>query len=186
MSKMKKNKLFLAILPVIAITLSLVSCKKSSDDDQLPSKDATVQSIDAGYYLKTEGDFLKVFELTVQYKDASGNVKSESITSSDFEKKVNIKNFPFTAGMKAVITMKSIDQSSKYDLGYAFGIVYTINYSDGKSSVLGSKNMVNISKGVYDVPAYFNVSKKVLLSGKADLLTVSGNKVSKADAAIDF
>lgn len=152
----------MTIAAVLCCAALFTSCGKnnpSQSDTPAPAKDTTPAAAVIVYSFTVTDDLVSAFNLTVEYYDAAGELKSETMTSKEWTKTVKSNQLPATLGARVKIQLKEgFDPSkgnvfsAKHNYGYNYCVV---NKSDEK---LGS-NIVYVGSGgvdmAYDkVPAY--------------------------------
>lgn len=180
---MKKNLMTLAA--VLCCTALFSSCEKNNPDQPVEAPDTTPVSAVMAYKLTVTDDLFSAFNLTVEYYDATGAIKTETMTSKEWTKNVKTNKLPATLGARVKIKLKAGFDSSKEGVfsakhyyGYEY---YVVNKSDEK---LGSAASNGSSGGVdmkYEkIPDYAEryLDKpimKFLVNFAADGSATSGN-----------
>lgn len=182
---MKKFTFFTLMMLFSAMTISLTSCSKGSSDD---TPKVSFSSLAVKYTVTVGGDFLKIFDVTIQYKDASGKVQSETMTTDTYTKSLTVKSLPYTSGIKATVKLKdNLDTTAKYSISYLVSPEYNAYTSDGQYQTLArASTNINQNNGV----AYANLPKLVDYVNKmmntAASFTLSGSSVIYTATAVDF
>ena len=156
---MKAKQFLMATLTVMCAmtTTLLTSCSKDDDDNITKNDETTPIAAVMDYSLMVGDDMVNMFDLTVEYYDADGKVKSEQMTGKTWTKNVKAL-LPATLGVRLKLQVKSSVNPAIID---KFTESYTYNYS------------------VYPV----TVSGKQLEGGKAGASSMSldlpGNKLTE-------
>lgn len=154
------KKILMTLAAVLCCTTLFTSCEKTlPDQPDAPTKDTTPVAAVMEYSFSVTDDLFNAFDLTVEYYDATGAVKTETMTSKAWAKTVKANQLPATLGARLFIKLKSGFDSSKegifsakhaYDYEY-----YAVNKSNEKLDGGVSKG---VSGGVdmqySKVPAY--------------------------------
>ena len=155
---MKKN--LMTIAAVLCCATLFTSCDKiNPDQSDTPMQDTTPVAAVMDYSFSVTDDLFNAFNLTVEYNDATGAVKSETMTSKEWAKTVKANKLHATLGARVLIKLKSgFDStqegifSAKHTYNYEY---YVVNKSNEK---LGGSVTKGVSGGVamqYEkVPAY--------------------------------
>lgn len=153
---MKKNLMTLAA--VLCCTTLFISCGKDNPTEP-EVKDTTPVAAIMAYNFSVTDDVFKAFTLTVEYYDATGTVKTETMTAKDWTKTVKSDKLPATLGARVKMQLKDGFDSSKEGLfsakhAYEYEY-YVVNKSNEK---LGSTTSNGVGGGVdmkiEKVPAY--------------------------------
>jgi hypothetical protein len=134
-----KKRTLLALLAVA--TATMVACNKT-DDAVTPPEEPTTANIT--YTVSCGEDVPSLYDISVEYFDGSELV-TESVTTSDWEKKVNGIKAPFECVMNVTYTAKS-DYPAKdtYKMGWGYsvtgvttkgGILFTDSYESNQTIV---------------------------------------------------
>ena len=145
---MKKN--LMTIAAVLCCTALFTSCGKNNPDQpETPTKDTTPVAAVMNYQLAVTDDLFNAFTLTVEYYDAAGAVKTETMTSKEWTKTIKTSKLPATLGARVTMKLKDgFDStkegtfSAKHSFHYEY---YVVNKSDAK---LGSTTSNGSSGGV--------------------------------------
>lgn len=102
---MKKKLLTIAAL--ICCTMATTVFTACGDDDEggAPVDDQKPVAVVMAYSFSTTADMLNVFDLTVEYYDATGAVQSEKMTTTQWTKAVTPK-LPATVGARLLAKVK--------------------------------------------------------------------------------
>ena len=149
---MKKNLMTLAA--VLCCTALFTSCGKDNPI-QPEAPDTTPVSAVMTYAFTVTDDLFSAFNLMVEYYDATGEVKTETMTAKEWTKTVKTTKLPATLGARVKNGFDSSKEgvfSAKHAYGYEY---YVVNKSNEK---LGN-TVSNSSSGGVDmkyekVPAY--------------------------------
>lgn len=169
---------------LLAVVLMLSACT-ASKNDELPQKQFS--SLTIKYSLKTDGDFLKVFNATVQYKDQAGKIKTETVTTNDYNATVSVTSLPYTSGVKCTFTLKdNLDQQAKYTLHRSFIVSYNALFSDNTTQAFPTSTLSQDNVGLsYDgLKTLLNTLNSVC--SQADLFSIKDNQVTKTTLSLDF
>jgi hypothetical protein len=117
----------LSILTICLGVATMAGCDKSGNNEENKPVDV---SADVKYTVNDGADMVTLFDVAVEYTDATGT-KSETITSLPWSKQIHVAKIPFDATMKVTYTAKSsYAQKDVYTTGFAGGIGYKT--SDGR------------------------------------------------------
>ena len=143
---MKKN--LMTIAAVLCCAALFTSCGKNNPD-QPGTPDTTPVSAVMAYNFTVTDDLFSAFNLTVEYYDAAGTVKTETMTSKEWTKTVKTDKLPATLGARVKIQLKDGFDSSKegvftakHSYHYEY---YVVNKSNEK---LGSTVSYGLEGGV--------------------------------------
>ena len=153
---MKKNLMTLAA--VLCCTALFTSCGKDNPI-QPEAPDTTPVSAVLTYAFSVTDDLFSAFNLMVEYYDATGEVKTETMTSKEWTKTVKTTKLPATLGARVKMQLKDGFDSSKegvFSAKHAYGYEY---YVVNKSNEKLGNTVSNSSSGGVDmkyekVPAY--------------------------------
>ncbi len=153
---MKKNLMTLAA--VLCCATLFTSCNKNNPD-QPQAPDTTPASAVMNYSFTVTDDIFNAFNLTVEYYDAAGAVKTEAMTSKEWTKSVQTSKLPATLGARVKMKLKDGFDSSKegvfsakHSYHYEY---YVVNKSNEKLGSTTSNGSSGGSDMKYDkVPAY--------------------------------
>ena len=130
---MKKNLMTLAA--VLCCTALFTSCGKDNPT-QPEAPDTTPAAAVMDYKFTVTDDLFSAFTLTVEYYDAAGAVKTETMTSKEWTKTVKTNKLPATLGARVKIKLKSGFDSSKegvFSAKHYYGYEYcVVNKSNEK------------------------------------------------------
>jgi len=179
---MKKN--LMTIAAVLCCTALFTSCGKSNPDQPV-GPDTTPVAAVMDYKFSVSDDLFSAFTLTVEYYDAAGAVKTETMTSKEWAKTVKSDNLPATLGARVSMKLKDGFDSSKegvfsarHSYHYEHYVVNKYNEKVRKTSSYGTDGGVDMA---YDkVPAYAEryLNKpimKFLTNFAADGIATSGS-----------
>ena len=145
---MKKNLMTLAA--VLCCTALFSSCEKNYPD-QPKAPDTTPAASVMAYKFTVTDDLFSAFNLTVEYYDASGAVKTETMTSKEWTKTVKSNKLPATLGARVKIQLKDGFDSSKegvfsakHSYGYEYYVVNKGNEKLGSTVSNGSSGGVDM------------------------------------------
>jgi hypothetical protein len=128
---------------------TMVGCDKSGGDNGGEETPADV-SADVTYSVNDGADMVVLFDITVEYTDATGT-KSEAIASLPWSKSVHVAKIPFTASLKVTYVAKSnYAQKDVYAVGFGSGISYRT--SDGQ--YVNSSGSSNLSVSAAKITEY--------------------------------
>ena len=126
---MKKNLLTLAAVLCCAL---ISSCTKDNGDIPPPAPDNKPTHAVMHYVLTVNDQMVDMLNLTIEYYDANGQVKSEQVTQNKWQKDIKAK-LPANLGARLKVQLKDgADPSTlekftaSYNLGYN---VYVVNAS---------------------------------------------------------
>ena len=115
----------LAAVLCCAMTTTVFTACGSDDDGNTKPDDSTPVAAVMDYTLTVGDDMVKYLDLTVDYYDADGNVKSESMTEKTWKKTVQTQ-LPATLGARLKIQVKSDVNPATLE---KFTESYSYNYS---------------------------------------------------------
>lgn len=150
----------LAAVLCCAMTTTVFTACGSNDDDNTTKPDDTTPAVAVmDYKFTVTDDLLNAFTLTVEYYDAAGAVKTETMTSKEWTKSVKTTKLPATLGARVKIKLKDGFDSSKdavfsakHYYGYKYNVVNKSNENLGSAVSNGSEGGVDMK---YEkVPAY--------------------------------
>lgn len=152
------KKILMTLAAVLCCSALFSSCNKL-DPDKPKTPDQTPAAAVMDYKFTVTDDLLSAFTLTVEYYDATGAVKTETMTSKEWTKTVKTSKLPATLGARLKIKLKSGFDSSKegvfsakHTLGYGYYVVNKSNEKLGKTTSNASKGGVDMK---YEkVPAF--------------------------------
>lgn len=180
---MRKIKMCAMTLFIAMGIMLFVSCTSSSTSGGPTETYAT--GADVRYYLITSGDFLDVFDVSIQYKNASGTVVSETITSNNYVKEITKVPLPFKTGMKFNVSIKSnVSTTSTYNVYYSYGTVYVADNNDGSQTIVGGSP--SLTGGTKSYTALQTLANKLNSYSEASLMTLANGAVTVTDTTIDF
>ena len=143
-----KNKL-MTLAAVLCCASLFTSCNKNNPDQPAEAPDTTPASAVMAYKFSVTDDLFSAFNLTVEYYDAAGALKTETMTSKEWTKTVKTNKLPATLGARVKIKIKDGFDSSKegvFSAKHYYGNeYYVVNKSDEK---LGSTASNGSSGGV--------------------------------------
>ena len=153
---MKTNLMTLAA--VLCCTSLFMSCGKDNPTEP-EVKDTTPAAAVMAYNFSVTDDVFKAFTLTVEYYDAAGTVKTETMTAKDWTKTVKSDKLPATLGARVKMQLKDGFDSSKEGLfsakhgySYAYDVVNKSNEKLGETMTKGIEGGVDMR--IDKVPAY--------------------------------
>ncbi|MCR5841591.1 MAG: hypothetical protein K6G86_05885 [Bacteroidales bacterium] len=152
------KKILMAMAAAACCTALFTSCGKNNPD-QPEAPDTTPAAAVMDYQFTVTDDLFNAFTLTVEYYDAAGAVKTETMTSKEWTKKVKTDKLPATLGARVSIKLKDGFDSSKegvFSAKHYYGYEY---YAVNKSNEKLGSTISNGSGGGVDmkyekVPAY--------------------------------
>ena len=152
-------KQFLMTLAAVLCCASLFTSCNKNNPDQPVGPDTTPVAAMMDYSFEVSDDLLNAFDLTVEYYDATGAVKSEAMTSKTWTKTVKSNQLPATLGARVNIKLKSGFDPSKegvFNAKHLCGYQYDcINKSGEKVGKGGISTVEGGSSMKYEkVPAY--------------------------------
>ena len=153
---MKKNLMTLAA--VLCCASLFMSCGKDNPT-QPEAPDTTPVSAVITYAFTVTDDLFSAFNLTVEYYDETGAVKTETMTSKAWTKTVKTTRLPATLGARVKVQLKDGFDSSKegvfsakHSYSYEYYVVNKSNEKLGSTVSNGSSGGVDMN---YEkVPAY--------------------------------
>ena len=152
------KKILMTLAAVLCCAAMFSSCGKV-DPDQPEAPDTTPVAAVIDYKFTVTDDLLNAFTLSVEYYDASGAVKTETMTSKEWTKTVKTTKLPATLGARVKMQLKDGFDSSKegvFSAKHAYGYeYYVVNKSNEKlgSTVLGESEG-GVDMKYEKVPAY--------------------------------
>lgn len=173
---------FLILTFVVALMLTACTASKN---DELPQKQFS--SLSVKYSLITDGDFLKVFDATVQYRDKAGQIQTETVTTNDFNIAFSVTTLPYTAGVKFSFKLKdNLDQQAKYTFHRSFVSSYNATFSDNSTQAFPKSELAQ-----YNIGISYDGLKKVLETlnstcSQADVFSLNGDQIVKNSVVLDF
>ena len=154
------KKFFYMSVLVLMAALTLTSC--GSDDDK---KDEPSMSKKVSYEatVTIAQDMLDICDVTITYKDSDAKTVTEAVTSTTWNKKVDVKKLPAVVGMMCNFKMKNGVQltKEKYDL------VASINHTV----------IIDGAKKGYDQPFFFTGSYGVQAEKVAEMVSKRTGKI---------
>ena len=158
---MKTKMILVTLAAILCCTTLFTSCEKTlPDQPETPTtKDTTPVAAVMDYSFSVTDDLFNAFTLTVAYYDATGAVKSETMTSKTWTKSVKANQLPATLGARVMIKLKSgFDpaQMGVYNAKYTYNYeYYVVNKSNEKLGETVSRGVSGGTSMQYDkVPAY--------------------------------
>jgi hypothetical protein len=153
---MKKNLMTLAA--ILCCTALFTSCGKDNPT-QPDAPDTTPVSAVMAYAFTVTDDLFGAFNLTVEYYDENGVVKTEAMTSKEWTKTVKTTKLPATLGARLKMQLKDGFDSSKegvFSAKHSYGYEYcVVNKSNEKLGATVSSGSSGGSDMKYEkVPAY--------------------------------
>ena len=154
------KKLTMTLAAVLCCAALLTSCGKNNPSQpDTPAQDTTPVSAVMDYSFTVTDDLFNAFTLTVEYYDAAGTVKTETMTSKEWAKTVKTDKLPATLGARVKIQLKDGFDSSKEGVFSAKHSYYYAYYAVNKSNEKVSKTTSYSGDGGVDmkyekVPAY--------------------------------
>lgn len=152
------KKILMTLAAVLCCATMLSSCGKV-DPGQPEAPDTTPVAAVMDYKFTVTDDLFNAFTLTVEFYDAAGTVKTETMTSKEWTKSVKTTKLPATLGARLKIKLKDGFDSSKdavfsakHYYGYKYNVVNKSNENLGNTVLGGSESGVDMK---YEkVPAY--------------------------------
>ena len=145
---MKKNLMTLAA--VLCCAALFTSCGKDNPT-QPEAPDTTPAAAVLTYKLTVSDDLFSAFNLTAEYYDAAGAVKTEAMTSKEWTKTVKTDKLPATLGARVKIQLKAGFDSSKdavfsakHSYAYEYYVVNKSNEKLGSTVTNGSSGGVDM------------------------------------------
>ena len=133
---MKKNLMTLAA--VLCCAAVFTSCNKDNPT-QPDTPDTTPVAAVMDYTFTVTDDLFRAFNLTVEYYDGAGAVKTEAMTSKEWTKTVKSDKLPAALGARVKIQLKDgFDStkegvfSAKHSYGYQYHLINKNNTQVGK------------------------------------------------------
>ena len=145
---MKKNLMTMAA--VLCCAALFTSCGKSNPD-QPGTPDNTPVAAVMDYKFTVTDDLFSAFNLTVEYCDAAGAVKTETMTSKEWTKTVRTDKLPATLGARVKIQLKDGFDSSKEGVFTAKHSYHYEYYVVNKSNEKLGSTVSNGSEGGSDM-----------------------------------
>jgi hypothetical protein len=145
---MKKN--LMTIAAVLCCAALFTSCGKDNPA-QPETPDTTPVSAVMDYKFTITDALFSAFNLTVEYYDATGAVKTETMTSKEWTKTVRTDKLPATLGARVKIQLKDGFDSSqegvfsaKHSYHYEYYVVNKSNEKLGSTVSNGSEGGVDM------------------------------------------
>ena len=135
------KKFFYMSVLVLMAALTMTSC--GSDDDKKGDEpsEPTSKSISYEASVTFSQDMINICDVTMTYKDSDGKSVTETVTSTTWSKKVNVKKLPAVVGAKCDFKLKNGVQLTKE----SYDLVAELNHFV----------MINGAKKGYDQPYFF-------------------------------
>jgi hypothetical protein len=179
-----KKTVSVLMMFIAGLTMTFTSCSSSSTSE-VPT--ATFTSLSVKYSLNTTGDFLKLFDVTVQYKDASGITQTETVTTNDYSKTVTVSSLPYTSGVKFTIKMKDgVDQTKTYSYSRSFTTAYNPTYSDGSVSILKNSSVSETLSGVRYERLNAEITSMNKVYNEAYTFSLSDSKIVQTSTSVNL
>ncbi|MEG1720060.1 MAG: hypothetical protein RR306_07015 [Clostridia bacterium] len=168
-----KNYLKMTLIAAMAIPMlfSLSSCNLNDEfKDEEPAK-TYKGSFEFTY--NASADLLAVANIEISYNDETGKLVTETVTTTQWTKKVIYKKLPATAGFKIAYTVKnplpkdkpSVHLVSTYEGGAFLLDAKTDKRISGRPAV-GNRNTTVKIENVETALKLFNASKSALIETK--------------------
>ena len=147
------KKIMMTIAAVICCAMATTVFTSCGDDDEkTPSTDTKPVAAYMEYKLEVGDQMLTYFDMTVEYYDSDGTLKTEQMTQKTWSKTVRAK-LPVTLGARMVGTPKAnIDLNPQEKITYAYGYYYTGYAVSSTDLVVGNVASNGVSSS-YDVPS---------------------------------
>ena len=123
---MKKNYLHQAVL--IACSLAVTAMTSCKDDETIES----TTTVETGYYVKVSEDVLATTEVVAHYVDATGKLRSESVTTTEWKKQLPKGSLPTSAALWTQFKPKDVNTTTKYNMELTSCVAYRIEDGNGK------------------------------------------------------
>ena len=180
---MKKNIIFPMMLTMV-LTLIITSCSTSTTED-IP--EVKFSSLNIKYTFNTGGDFLKVYDVTAQYKDASGKAQSETVTTANYTKTLNVTLMPYNSDVKFTFKIKdNIDKTASYSISYSIKYDYMPLYSDGTLTALTNYSESLQLRGAKYEALEYTMGMMNKNYNKAYSFSLNNNKISQTETTTSF
>lgn len=180
---MKKNIIFPLMLTIVLI-LIITSCSTSTAED-IP--EVKFSSLNIKYTFNTSGDFLKVYDVTAQYKDASGKAQSETVTTANYTKTLNVTLMPYNSDFKFTFKIKdNIDKTASYSINYSIKYEYIAMYSDGTFAALTNYSESQQLSGAKYEGLEYAMGLMNKNYNKAYSFSLNNNKISQTETTTSF
>ena len=152
------KKFFYMSVLVLMAALTLTSCGDDKKDEPSVSKKVSYEAS-----VTIAQDMLDICDVTMTYKDSDGKAVTEAVTSTTWNKKVDVKKLPAVVGMMCNFKMKNGVQltKEKYDL------VASINHTV----------IIDGAKKGYDQPFFFVGSYGVKVDKVAEMVSKRTGKI---------
>ena len=152
-------KPFLMTLAAVLCCATLFTSCNKNNPDQPVGPDTTPVAAVMDYSFEVSDDLFNAFDLTVEYYDATGAVKSEAMTSKSWTKTVKSNQLPATLGARVFIKLKSSFDPTKEGVFSAMHLYGYQYYFINKSGEKVGKADISSSEGGSEmkynkVPAY--------------------------------
>ncbi len=150
----------MTLAAVLCCATLFTSCGKNDPSQpDTPTRDTTPVSAVIDYKFTVSDDLFNAFTLTVEYYDAAGAVKAETMTSKEWAKTVQTDKLPATLGACVKIQLKDGFDPTKEEVFSAKHSYYYAYYVVNKSNEKVSKTTSSSGDGGVDmkyekVPTY--------------------------------
>jgi hypothetical protein len=116
--------------------VTLSACSSSDDDDNKPVADDKPATVEMNYSATVTDDMLAYFDISVEYYDSVGKIKTEAITSKEWKKTVKA-SLPAKLGIRTSAKIKEgKDPSSLQTMKVARGKGYLYKVLTAHGGVL--------------------------------------------------
>ena len=158
------KKFLTTLTAVLCCAMALSSCSKSDDNSgggvTPAAPDTTPASIKFVYMAQVTADMLKYMDIEIQFKDESGNVKSEKITSAEIWSKEITAKLPAKMAARMQLKKKDgveydkIEEAVNCGADIAHGYTF-LNKAGGQLDVLSATvKVVSLAVPGYNVEKY--------------------------------
>lgn len=140
-----KKYIKLAVV-MIAALVTATACSSSDDEPEVKDQKSATTKVE----LTLSQDILEVYNVTVQYTDASGETKTEAITTSPWTKSLTVTKFPFTGDFQFASKVKDGFSGTKSSYQLDVSYMFETSVEGGKSNSQGSNSSFAILKDNLD------------------------------------
>jgi len=119
-------------------TTIFFACKKDNNNKTQVS-DNTPADVVMEYSLEISDDMVASLNMTVDYYDTDGSIKTEPMTAKNWSKTIKAK-LPATHGMRLKAMMKdnaNIDSAANFNISYSYSFISSVVTSDGTKTEKG-------------------------------------------------
>lgn len=173
---MKKKSFFKSVAVFAALVCATFATISCSDDEKDPNE---IVGVEISYQLSFNQDFVNVADFYIYYLNEKGEQVKEPITTTNWEKRVTLRNFPCKYGLYVKAEMKNpypYEDSKYIDLRYERNMDVSPIKRNGSrgSTITHFNNEVKTSFQKSDVIAY--------LQGNGEKFDYQGHIFTKSGA----